>query len=110
MNVDFTKYFDISRFSEEQQAEIVNAITDIVLVKLAAMIGDHLSEQEIDELDKVSQSKDPDAVINWLNKHVPNFSQGLDEVMEEERTTIAEVIERVNADLDKGLISGNPGS
>jgi hypothetical protein len=89
MNINFQKYFNLSALSQEQQALVINAITGLVLARLADVIADHLTEQELKELEVAGKSNDSAAVIDWLNEYIPNFSQGLDEMLRDESKQIA---------------------
>lgn len=90
MNIDFNKYFNLSKLTKEQQTLLVGSITDLVLARLADLVGEHLSEQEISELEALSQkNNNSDAMIDWLNNHIPNLSQGIDEILKEEAETIS---------------------
>jgi hypothetical protein len=89
MNINFQKYFNLSSLNKEQQALVINAVTDLVLARLADMIAEHLTEQELKELEAAGAAGDSSAVIDWLNTHIPNFSQGLDEILRDESEQIA---------------------
>lgn len=88
-NIDFNKYFNLSELSEEQQQLVIGSITDLVLARMATMIGEHLTEEEITELEQLSEQGDGEKVMTWLNQHVPNFSEGIDEILKEESANIA---------------------
>lgn len=92
MNIDFNKYFNFSTLSVEQQQLIVGAITDLVLTRMADMIGEHLTEHEISQLETLATQGDGQQIIQWLNHHIPNFAQGVNELLEEESTHLAQQV------------------
>lgn len=92
MNIDFSNYIDLDSFSDEQKAQIVNSLVNLVLVRIADMIGDYLSDQELAELEQAGNSSDPRAVMNWLETHVPNFDQGVEEILQEESVLLKQQI------------------
>lgn len=89
MGMDLNKFFNLSSFTEQQKAMLTGAITDLVLMRLADMVGGHLTDQQITELEAVSSSQNQDAVLDWLNKNIPNFYKGIEEVLAEESSNIA---------------------
>lgn len=92
MNADFTKYINLSQLTKEQQALFVGAMTDLVMARMANMIGDHLTESELSELEQLGRENDGNAVITWLNEHIPNFAQGVDEILAEESADLAQKV------------------
>lgn len=92
MNIDFNKYLNLSKLSKDDQLLVTGAITDLVLARLADMVAEHLSETEIVELEKISATGDGDQMLGWLNQHIPNFAQGVEEVLQEETQIIAQQV------------------
>lgn len=88
MNIDFNKYFNLSKLSKEQQQLFIGAVIDLVLARMADKIGEHLTEAELVELENLSQSNNSEAVIGWVNARIPNFSQGINEILAEESESI----------------------
>lgn len=89
MNVDFNKYFNLAGMNKAQQQQFIMAMTDLILAHLADMIGEHLTEQELTELEAIGKSGDSQAMFGWLDQHVPNFGQGVDEILKEESVALA---------------------
>lgn len=83
MNINIAEYFKLDELDQEDRVALVGSITNLVLARLSDMIGDHLTEQELQELEELSAKNDGDAVLNWLNDHIPSFSKGVDEVLAE---------------------------
>ena len=92
MNIDFNKYFNLENLPPEDQQLLIGAITDLVLARMAAMIGEHLTAQEIVELEAIGQGNDDRALMEWLNTHIPNFTQGLNELLAEESRDLAQKV------------------
>ncbi len=92
MTPDFTKYIDLSQLNKEQQALFVGSMTDLVLARMANMIGDYLTEEQISQLEKLGAQGDGEQVMAWLNEHIPNFAQGIDEILAEESAGLARKI------------------
>ena len=89
MNIEFNKYFNLSALSTAEQQQVIAAITDLVLARMADMVGEHLTEEEITQLETIAENNSSDGVIEWLNVHIPNFAAGLDEILAEESADIA---------------------
>jgi hypothetical protein len=89
MTFNIEKFFDLTNFSEEEKAQLLGSLTDLVMAKIADKVGDSLSEEKIQELESVANSGEQSAVIDWLNLNIPNFSAILDETMAEEAQNIA---------------------
>lgn len=89
MNIDFSKHFNLSNLDKAQQQQFIGAMTDLILARMADMIGEHLTEQELTELEKIGKTGDSQAMFGWLDKHVPNFGQGVDEILKEESAALA---------------------
>lgn len=89
MNIEFNKYFNFTALSPEEQQLVVGAITDLVLARMAVLIGEHLTESEITELESLGGQANGEAVITWLNEHIPNFADGINEILAEESADIA---------------------
>ena len=82
--MNIAKYFNLDGLDKVRQQEFVGTLTDYIIVRMADQIGDHLTEAEIAELESLGDSGDSNLVLQWLNEHIPNFSQGVEEVIEEE--------------------------
>ena len=89
MTFNIEKFFDLTNFSEEEKTQLLGSLTDLVMAKIADKVGDSLSEDKIQELENVANSGEQNAVIDWLNLNIPNFSAILDETMAEEAQNIA---------------------
>lgn len=103
MNVDFTKYINLSQLSKEQQALFIGAMTDLVMARLADMIGEHLAESELLELEQLSTLNDGQGVMAWLNLHIPNFADGVDEILAEESAELARKVSALTALTTQGV-------
>ncbi len=89
MTFNIEKFFDLTNFSEEEKAQLLGSLTDLVMAKIADKVGDSLSDEKIQELENTANSGDQNAIIDWLNINIPNFSAILDETMAEEAQNIA---------------------
>ncbi len=89
MNINFNKYFNLSSLNEEQQVLFINSMINLVMVRLSDIIGDHLTEQEITDLESVSKTGDSQTLFKWLNEHIPNLGQAIDEILSEESRSVA---------------------
>lgn len=96
MKIDFTKYINLSQLSHDQQQLFVGAMTDLILARMADMVGDHLTDEEISQLEKLSAEADSNQIITWLNQHIPNFASGIDEILAEESQIIASQVTALN--------------
>ena len=91
-------YLKLDDLSETDRASIVNSVTDLVLVRMADMIGEELTQEELQELEVISGQGNGETVIEWLNVHIPNFSQGVDEILKEISISLNQ---NINAILDR---------
>lgn len=91
-SINFQKYLNLQGLPQEQQATFLNALINLVLARMADMIGDHLTEDEVVSLEQVTMSGDQDAILGWLDEHVPNFRQGVEEVLAEESAELGQKI------------------
>ena len=80
----FVEKLQLTKLSRAEQQEFIGSFTDLVLARLADMIGEHLTDAEIAELESLVNGGDAAKLMNWLNHHIPNLSAGIDEVVFEE--------------------------
>ena len=106
MNIDFTKLFNLQGLTDAEKAKLTASVTDLVLARMSNMIGEHLTEQEVAELEQLGENNDAAAVVYWLNEHIPNFEQGL----QEELTAVAGEVNAQAGVVMNALASKQQGS
>ena len=52
--MNIADYLKLDDLSETDRASIVNSVTDLVLVRMADMIGEELTQEELQELEVIS--------------------------------------------------------
>jgi hemerythrin len=96
MNIDFNKYFDLKKLSKKQQAVFVGTMSNLVMARLATMVAEHLSEEEIAELENISSRNDEKHLVAWLYDHIPNVDEGINEILAQESAEMKAKITALN--------------
>ena len=67
--------------TEDDQNIAINDVLVVVDHRFADVIDEVVSEDQIKELDAISESGNPESVTNWIKENIPNAVQVYEEVL-----------------------------
>jgi len=71
---------NLSEFSDSQQDKIVSGLLDNISDRINIAIYDKLTEEDRQKLQKISKTKDEDAILNFLRVKIKNLHLLADEI------------------------------
>jgi len=72
---DIVKELGLEELNEDTQKKILTKMTASVLKRITINILEKLSEQELDEFEKLQQAGNAEAIDNFLRSKVENYEQ-----------------------------------
>jgi len=91
----FIEKLGLQRLSEEQQAKQLQSFYATLKLRVGMVLEEKLSDEQLIEFEKISESGDQEAITAWLTKAVPDY----DQVMATEMEALVQEIKQTAADL-----------
>lgn len=73
LDPQFIADFSLEGLNEDQQAEMAAQILDSFQLRMNRVIGEKLTEEQVQEFEALDPDSDEDAVLNWLRKSLPDY-------------------------------------
>lgn len=82
---------------DDQKQKALENILYVINMRVAQRVADTLSEQQLDEFEKLNENSSEEEISKWLVDNVPNYSQIIEEETQSLRDRAHETVDRVMA-------------
>lgn len=87
-------FLNISHLTIEEQDKVISGLTENVLSKINIAIIERLSEEEIEELRKISEENNKEKISEYINSKIKDFPNLVNKCIKEEVDRFKEEINK----------------
>lgn len=82
---------------DDQKQKALENILYVINMRVAQRVADTLSEQQLDEFEKLNENSSEEEISKWLADNVPNYLQIVEEEAQSLRDRAHETVDRIIA-------------